>query len=140
GFGTRAFLIVPIAGGTSALGVILAGRREPVPFSEAEIGLLKTFADQAAIAIENVRLLNEREAKNRDLTEALAQQTAVSEILKVVSRSAFQLQSVLEALVENATRLCGASNGVIYLFDGGAARLAAAFNTDPELTHFLSQH
>src|SRR5262249_50377248 len=117
-FGSRAFLIVPIARDTSVQGVILAGRREPVAFSESEIELLKTFADQAAIAIENVRLLKELATKNRELTESLAQQTAVSDILKIVSRSAFELQSVLEALGENATRLCDAAHGVIYQFDG----------------------
>ena len=71
--------------------------------------------------------------KNRDLTDALQQQTAVSDVLKLVSRSSFKLRSVLEALVERATRLCGATNGVIYQFDGKAARLAAAFNTEPDL-------
>src|SRR5262249_40193064 len=139
-FGTRAFLIVPIVRDMSAHGVILAVRREPVPFSEIEIGLLKTFADQAAIAIEDVRLVKELETKNHDLTEALAHQTAVSDILKVVSRSAFELQLVLEAIVERATRLCGASNGVIYQFNGMTARLAAGFNTNSELRQFLEQN
>src|SRR5215510_11708246 len=72
--------------------------------------------------------------------DSLQQQTAVSDVLKLVSRSSFQLQSVLEALAENATRLCGAANGVIYQFDGKTARLAAAFNTDPELREFLEQN
>src|SRR5262245_10106468 len=139
-FGTRSFLIVPIVRDMSAHGVILAVRREPVPFSDTEIGLLKTFADQAAIAIEDVRLLKELETKNHDLTEALTQQTAVSDILKIVSRSAFELQVVLEAIVAHATRLCGASNGVIYQFDGEVARLAVAFNTDPELRDFLAHN
>ena len=139
-FGTRAFLIVPILRDMSAQGVILAVRREPVPFSETEIALLKTFADQAAIAIEDVRLVKELGTKNHDLTDALAQQTAVSDILKIVSRSAFELQSVFEAIVERATRLCGASNGVIYQFDGDVARLAVAFNTAPELRDFLERN
>jgi two-component system, NtrC family, sensor kinase len=134
-FGTRAFLIVPIVRDTSAQGVILAGRREPVPFSETEIRLLKTFADQAAIAIENVRLFTELQEKNRALTQAhaqatesLAQQTATSEILRRTSESLTDAQPTFDAIAVNATRLCDAVNGFVFRYDGELIHVAAYHN------------
>src|SRR4029450_1195165 len=88
------------------------------PFGEQEVGLLKTFADQAVIAIENVRLFKELEERNAALTESLERQTATSEILRVISQSPSDVAPVLETIVRNAVRLCGAHRGGFYRFDG----------------------
>jgi GAF domain-containing protein len=138
--GTRSFLGTPMLREGTPIGVINIRRTEVRPFSERHIALLKTFADQAVIAIENVRLFEELQARNRDLTEALEQQTATSEVLKVISRSTFDLQPVLETLTENAVRLCGAERGSIYRFDGERLNHALSFNATPELLEFVNRN
>ena len=99
-----------------------------MPFSDAQIALLQTFADQAVIAIENVRLFKELETRNRDLTEALEQQTATSEILRVISQSQTDVQPVFETIATAALKLCSASSVNVFTFDGELIHLAALVN------------
>jgi signal transduction histidine kinase/putative methionine-R-sulfoxide reductase with GAF domain len=138
--GTRTVLVTPLLREGVSIGVINIRRSEVRPFTDKQIALLKTFADQAVIAIENVRLFQELQASNRDLTESLEQQTATSEVLKVISRSTFDLQPVLETLTENAVRLCEATRGSIYRFDGERLHHAFSFNATPEIVEFLNRN
>src|SRR5262249_16009774 len=139
--GYRAMLGVPLLREASCIGVMTITRRTPQPFSDKQIELVTTFADQPVIAIENVRLFDEVQARTRELSESLEQQTATAEVLKVISRSTFDLQTVLDTLVEFATRLCQGDTASIYLRDGKSDvyRLASNIGFTPELRAFLKQ-
>src|SRR5439155_18888453 len=102
------------------------------PFTDRQTELLKTFADQAVIAIENVRLFRELEARNGDLTEALEQQTATAEILRVISRSQTDVQPVFDTIVRSAVRLCDGLFSALFQFDGELIDFAAEHNFTPE--------
>jgi signal transduction histidine kinase len=123
--GHRGTVYVPILRDGKAIGAIAVGRREAGTFPDDQVLLLKTFADQAVIAIENARLFEELQASTRDLTEALEQQTATADVLKVISRSALDVQKVLDALVESAARLCDADDAAIFQVFGNSLRLVA---------------
>jgi GAF domain-containing protein len=116
---------VPLLRNGVAIGAIGIRRTEELPFSERQISLLQTFADQAVIAIENARLLGELQAKNASLTEALEQQTATAEILRVISSSPTDIQPVLDTVAENASRLCGAQDTGIFHREGHHLLLVA---------------
>ncbi|HYX62862.1 MAG TPA: GAF domain-containing protein, partial [Burkholderiales bacterium] len=111
--GFRSVVFVPMVRNDVAIGSLNVTRREPGRLTEHQLELLKTFADQAVIAIENVRLFKELEARNRDLGESLEQQTATSEVLKVISRTQFDLEPVLNIVLDNALNLCGADRVII---------------------------
>ncbi|WP_119418717.1 GAF domain-containing protein [Desertibaculum subflavum] len=132
GSGYRAVTIVPMLRGDTAIGALSVVRVPPGPLSEKQRSILKTFADQAVIAIENVRLFKEAQARTEDLTESLQQQTATADVLKVISRSAFDLQSVLDTLIESAVRLCDANDGWLFRSDGELFRWAAGFGLSTE--------
>ena len=123
--GMRSIAAVPMLRNENAVGVITVARPTPGAFSEREISFLRTFADQAVIAIENVRLLTELGARNRDLTEALEQQTATSAILRVIARSPTDVQPILDTIVQNAGRVCGAEDATLFLADGSENVLRA---------------
>ena len=127
----RAILGVPLLRESVPIGVIIISRTDARPFTARHIDLVTTFADQAVIAIENVRLLQELQARNRDLTEALEQQTATSEVLKVINSSRTELQPVLDVVAENATRLCDATSTVIWRLDGDLLQRAAVYGPMP---------
>ena len=125
--GYRACLGVPMVRDGQVVGAIFVARRQPSLFTDAQVQLLKTFADQAVIAVENVRLFNETK-------EALEQQTATSEVLRVISSSPGELEPVFQAMLENATRLCEAKFGTINFYDGDQFRIVAEYNVPTAFT------
>jgi GAF domain-containing protein len=134
--GARTVLGVPMLKDDDMVGSIIIYRREVRPFTDKQIELVQNFAAQAVIAIENARLLNELRLRTDDLSEALEQQTATSEVLKVISSSPGELEPVFQAMLENAIRICEAKFGTLFRFDGEKFHLAAQFGTPAEFAEF----
>jgi hypothetical protein len=128
-FGYRTGLGVPLLREGTTIGAFVLTRDEVKPFTDKQIALVTTFADQAVIAIENARLFDEVQARTRELSEALEQQTATSEVLQVISSSPGDLQPVFASMLENAVRICDASFGNIYRWDSDALHIIASHNT-----------
>jgi two-component system, NtrC family, sensor kinase len=138
--GARTILLVPMLKEDNLVGVIAIFRQTVHSFSDKQIDLVTSFASQAVIAIENARLLNELRERTDDLSESLQQQTATADVLKVISRSAFDLKSVLTTLTESAKSLCGASLGIICLRDGELMRLQAESGCTEAFVDFMHAH
>jgi two-component system, NtrC family, sensor kinase len=137
--GARSQVIVPMLKEDILIGAIAIYRQEVRPFSNKQIALLTNFADQAVIAIENTRLLNELRQRTDDLAESLEQQTATANVLKVISSSPGELEPVFKAMLENAVQICEAKFGTLFQFDGNLFHFAANYGTPPELVKFQKE-
>src|SRR5262249_38595856 len=137
--GVHSMLGVPLMREGVPIGVFGLGRKEGRPFTEKQVELLTTFADQAVIAIENVRLFDQVQARTRELSESLEQQTATSEVLRVISSSPGELEPVFQAMLENAVRICEAKFGTMYRYDGDMFHPTAVLKPPPTLGEFLQQ-
>src|SRR6516165_4304788 len=135
----NSMISAPMMRGDEVIGGIVTARRDPAAFDDKQIALIKSFAAQAVIAIENARLVNELRQRTSDLSESLEQQTATSEVLAVISKSPADLKPVFEAMLENAVRICDAKFGSLFRFDGKAFHLAAEVGTPPELAEAQRQ-
>ena len=136
----RSMLGVPLLREGTPIGVIGLLRTVVMPFTERQIDLVKTFADQAVIAIENAHLFEEVQARTGELSEALRQQTATADVLQVISRSAFDLQPVFDTVAESSVKLCEAERALIWRYDGKLLRMVAGFNSPPEFKEWCAQH
>ena len=137
--GYRTFLGVPLLREGHPIGVLTLGRKKVNQFTEKQIDLVMTFADQAVIAIENVRLFEAEQQRTRELSESLEQQTATSEVLKVISSSPGELEPVFQAMLENAVRICEAKFGNLFLIDGDGCHWTAGVGTPPKLAEYFTQ-
>jgi two-component system, NtrC family, sensor kinase len=137
--GYRAALGVPLLHKGTVVGVIFVAKMVPQPFTAKQIELVTTFADQAVIAIENTRLLNELRQRTDDLSELLEQQTAASQVLQVISSSTGELEPVFQAILASATRTCDAKFGLLYRIENGAARIISKLGIPPAFAEYLKR-
>ena len=135
----RTVLSVPLLREGIPVGVITLWKNKVAPFTERQIDLVTTFADQAVIAIENVRLFEELRQRTGDLSEALERQTATSEVLQVISTSPGELEPVFQSMLEHATRICEAKFTALWAFEDGAARIISSLGIPPKFAAFLQR-